>query len=222
MTLVELTVVVLIVSILASISLSVLTNHVQRARFTSARFTIRMMDEAIRSYFVDLSEFPPSYSDSARSILGVTTSSVLLTNIPGTGNLMLALLQSMSGSANDPFNDPRWRGPYLEVKQSNLIDFDALTGAQAPISIFTLRGNVSHKDPWGLPYSYIRFNDYNQPDIFDIVDTSRDATVTSATTPFHSYFNPNGFQIWSVGPNGFTLDAPLRGLDPTGDDVTNF
>lgn len=233
MTLIELTVVILILSILASISLSVYTGYVQRARFTTARATIREMDVSCRRYQIDLNEFPPSYSETSLPTLisANPTSPFAFGNIGGCGNMILALTRGIVGAPNTGFltgaitTDPRWFGPYMSIRQDLLGDF-ATSGGPIHRGIVgiadTLPGNLCLLDPWGRSYTYVRFNDY---DLFG-ANTDFDATII-VNSPFvgtlqvPSFYNPQAFQIYSVGPNGGTLVGPLHGLDGM-DDQNNF
>ncbi|HNY26564.1 MAG TPA: prepilin-type N-terminal cleavage/methylation domain-containing protein [Candidatus Sumerlaeota bacterium] len=199
-TIIELTIVLVIISILTSISLGIYTNHVRQAEIVKAKLRIKELELAVTRYEVDLGVFPPSYSKSS----GVATSGTTTTN-PGCGYLILALMRSMN---NDPLNpsSTRWTGPYINVEQNELMD----TATGGPVTSATDPANVSLKDPWGRPYNYVRCTDYA---------TAPEATK-QVNTPFTGYYNPTTVQIYSVGPNGSTSASPERGLDT--DDINNF
>ncbi len=196
-TLVELTVVILILSILASISLSVYTGYVHRARYAVARTTIKEIALNCQRYEVDLGQYPPSYS----SLAGFTTAT-----LTGSGFMTLALLHSMSGNANAPAS-PRWMGPYMEV---SLEDRGNIFGGR--VTVDTNPAGICILDPWGLPYVYVRDTDYNP------------FGTHQFGTPFYllgeTYYNPGTYQIYSRGANNITLDPPNAGTEA--DDVNNF
>ena len=59
-TLVELTVVLLIIGVLASILIPVVTNRITDAKYTQALADIAKMETALAAYELDLQDFPPS------------------------------------------------------------------------------------------------------------------------------------------------------------------
>jgi prepilin-type N-terminal cleavage/methylation domain-containing protein len=215
LTLIELTVVLLIVSILSSIAIGIYTTFTQRARVARAHAEVNELSLAVARYQSDLGTFPPS-----RSLDSVAGSLVFIpyTNfglIPGNGWLMLALMRGVVGTpAGVPTGamttDPLWRGPYIDARQDQLLDFH--TGAA--ITSVTLPANVCLSDPWGKPYSYVNSNDY--------VGNPSPGTLgaTVGGLPFPGFFNPSTYQIYSAGPNGLTPVSPSAGLGA--DDIRNF
>ncbi len=213
LTIIELTVVILILSILSTISIGVYTGYLERARFAAARATINELELAITRYESDTGDFPVS----GRYTAAVVTDPILpatgffLTNagggINGCGNLILCLQHSTSGDMTDP-SDPRWFGPYISPQ------FDDLGDANGdPITAATHPADVNLLDPWGNPYRYVRSVAYTT------------ATATEQTdSPFYTnetYYNPLTYQIFSLGPDGLTESNPTSyGLGP--DDVNNF
>ena len=216
-TLIELTVVLLILSILASISISVYTTFTQRARIARARHEINELALSVTRYETDLGVLPPSRSGSS-----VTGPSIFLPYtdanlglIPGNGWMMLALLRGVVGNAaGTPTGnltlEPQWNGPYMDIRQDQLLDFR--TGARVTSS--TLPADVCLADPWGRPYSYVTSADYTN------ADPALNATSTTVG-PFTGFFNPSTFQIYSCGPNMRTRQSPNAGRDGI-DDIANF
>ena len=99
-TLVELTVVLLIIGVLASILIPVVTGRVTDAKYTQALADIAKMETALSAYELDLQDYPPS----------------------GIFNLKRFLLHSSTGSANSA--PPQWKGPYLDIKEDRIDDND--------------------------------------------------------------------------------------------------
>lgn len=204
LTIIELTVVILILSILSAIAVGVYTGYLERARYVAARSTIEELELAISRYEVDLGEFPLSgrYTGPLPA-----SGQHFVSPIDGNGNLMLCLMHSTSADANNP-SDPRWFGPYIKPQFDDMGDH---TGQ--PIVSSTAVTNVNLLDPWGNPYRYVRSSDY----------TSAGATEQTSS-PFYStevYYNPLTYQIFSLGPDGVTEpDSKDFGLGP--DDVNNF
>lgn len=210
-TLLELLVVLVIVSILSTIAVGVYSNHITRARFAKARAEIRMLETAVTSYQIDNGALPLSGS-------GNTLSAVPAFTTAGTGYLQVALRNSYSGNFRTA--SPRWLGPYVDwdynrmgqvlangtVVAANSDPFNS--GATGTIN----QAEISFLDPWGGIYMYIRHQDY--PILGAELPT---------TSPFYSsetYYNPTTFQIVSGGPNLATGTGTNFGKEL--DDVTNF
>ena len=94
-TIVELTVVLLIIGVLASILIPVVTGRVTDAKYTQAQADIEKMQTALAAYEMDLQDFPPTNAD--------TTFHTFF------------LLHSSTGSANSA--PKQWKGPYLDIKR---------------------------------------------------------------------------------------------------------
>jgi prepilin-type N-terminal cleavage/methylation domain-containing protein len=208
-TLLELIVVVLIIGILSTVAVSVYTGQVERARVAAARDIISQIESAVARYEIDTGQYPPSgYGTTLPPspltyVLGTNGESL------GSGYLQVALVHSLSGNVYLPL-DRKWLGPYLEPNENQLGDINGVLVSQA--SGLT-KPEIQLLDPWGLPYYYIRHNDY----------ATMHGTELLAGNPYRgseTYYNPSTVQIFSMGPNGRTYDVPYRGLET--DDVNNW
>jgi type II secretory pathway pseudopilin PulG len=216
LTIIELTVVILILSILSTISIGVYTGYLERARFSATRATIEELELAITRYESDLGAFPISgrYTDGTTAPFTapyLPASNFFLTDtgggINGCGNLILCLQHSTSGDSTNP-SDPRWFGPYISPQFDDLGD-----GNGDPITADTHPADTNLLDPWGNPYRYVRSVAYTT------------ATATEQKdSPFYTnetHYNPLTYQIFSLGPDGLTESDPTSyGLGA--DDVNNF
>lgn len=201
-TLLELIVVVLIISILSTISVAVYTGQVEKARIAAAKTTISQMESACHVYQTDVGQFPPSGTFGA-PIVGAP--------VWGCGYMTLALLHSVNGNALNPA-DKRWNGPYLELDNKNLGNRDGVPLASITSSINKAEINIL--DPWGMPYQYVRFDNYS-------VYKAAELPTTSPFFATETHYNVSTFQIYSYGPNTITAGASGdAGLDT--DDITNF
>ncbi len=192
-TLLELLVALVIVSILSSIAVSVYMGQVERARYARARDEIRQIELACHRYEVDVGQFPPSGS--------LTTPGL------GSGWLQLALLHSLSGDAFRPL-DFRWQGPYMDFDSNQFGDLNG-----NPVTAALARADIQLLDPWHSAYQYLRFDNY----------VALGGTQLPVTSPYfvtETFYNPTTFQIISYGHDRTTLPAPNRGL--AADDVSNF
>jgi len=197
-TLLELLVVLVILSLLATLAVGVYSKEVVRARYARTRAEISELEVAINRYFVDVGEYPPTGS---------------LSNVPGAGigsaYLQIVLRSSISGNLNVPASK-RWLGPYIEWDYAFLGD---VTGAGLfPESTYDIR-DVHLIDPFRSPYYYVNSNDY-------VADGGTELLTNHPFRATETFYNPTTFQIISFGVNRNTLPVPNRGLDP--DDVTNF
>lgn len=209
-TLIELLIVVLILSLLATIAVGVFNTQVERARYAAARTTIANLELAITRYQLDTGEFPPSGSSELPAL--PTTPA----DFEGNGLMYLALTRSMSADAANP-SSSRWQGPYIDVKELNLGSIDGIPFYDDALTTPTI-GMVQILDPWGSPYRYVRSNG-SAADNY----TVNEATELPSTHPFAAtdvFYNASTFQIVSNGRNGTTNLAPGIGLQE--DDVNNF
>lgn len=209
-TLIELLIVVLILSLLATIAVGVFNTQVERARYAAARTTIANLELAITRYQLDTGEFPPSGSSELPAL--PTTPA----DFEGNGLMYLALTRSMSADAANP-SSSRWQGPYIDVKELNLGSIDGIPFYDDALTTPTI-GMVQILDPWGSPYRYVRSNG-SAADNYNV----NEATELPSTHPFAAtdvFYNASTFQLVSNGRNGTTNLAPGIGLQE--DDVNNF
>jgi prepilin-type N-terminal cleavage/methylation domain-containing protein len=205
-TILELMVVLVIISILSTVAVGVYSKEILRARYAKTRAEIHTLELAITRYEIDTGQYPPSGSGSTIAPSGITTSGTAR----GSGYLQLALRNSLNNDPYEPLSS-RWKGPYVEwdYNRLGLLDGTPLTDVSDTVS----PGNISFLDPFGYPYYYIRSSDYE----------TRGGTELDSSSPFYpneTYYNPSTFQIISLGPNGQTYTDPGRGLEA--DDVSNF
>jgi type II secretory pathway pseudopilin PulG len=201
-------VVLLILSILATISATVYTGYITRTHYAVARTDIRTLEMAASRYQVDLGSYPLSSSGDS---FGAAAPVPILGSNSGTlgcGYLMLCLLQSYSGDSKAPAS-PRWFGPYMDI-DVNKLGAITNTGAIVALSGGTPLPRVNMLDPWGNPYYFVRNEDY----------TRLGATEQSGLPFVEPFYNPSTVQIFSLGKNGRTIAPPQAGLDD--DDVNNF
>ncbi|MDI6782791.1 MAG: type II secretion system protein GspG [bacterium] len=102
--------------------------------------------------------------------------------------------------------NPLWKGPYLDMKLERT----------------DTTGNIL--DSWNNPYVYVAFADYTAASPFYVGQVGTGATYGPDTGGF---FNPNTYQIFSKGMNGYTLETVSsdgttgrRGTDA--DDINNW
>ncbi|CAN5372208.1 hypothetical protein BH09SUM1_BH09SUM1_02060 [soil metagenome] len=210
-TLIELMVVVVIISILSTIAVGVYTKEIGRAKYAKAHAEIRTLEIAITQYEVDTGQLPPSG-------MGILTAGAFQNQFVGTtgeytgsGSLQLALRSSLNGQPKAPLS-ARWMGPYVDWDYNRLGDLlgNAITTAAGE---GTNQAQIHFLDPWGTPYYYIRSDDY----------ADGGGTELPSTNPLaasETYYNPSTVQIVSFGANHLSEAPPNRGTQA--DDVSNF
>jgi len=208
-TLLELLVVLVIISILSTIAMGVYSREIQRAKYARARQEIRTLEVAIAQYEVDTGQIPPSGSGNVTGGIYSPNAGVIF---EGTGALQLAIRSSLSGNFRQPLST-RWKGPYIDWDYNRMGDINGNPITSAPGDNANV-GAISFLDPWGNPYAYVRSADYAQN------GSGAELPVTSPFAASETYYNPSTYQIYSRGADGTTLPAPQRGVDI--DDVTNF
>ena len=203
-TLIELIVVLLIISLLSTIAVGVYTREVLRAKVARTRAEIRTLEVAVNRYQIDVGQFPPSSTGTA--LAPSTLDQLSLSQ--GCGYLQLALRASLNGNSFIPLST-RWEGPYVDWDDNKL---GTLTGGVLTPGLS--RAQVQFLDPFGNPYYYIQYREY----------ATLGGAELPSTHPYYAtetYYNPSTFQILSQGPNG-TSGATGGGLVPDLDDITNW
>ena len=217
-TLLELLVVVLIISILATIATGVYTKQTQRARIAATHDLIHQLDVAITRYELDTGMFPPSGSNQ-NSVPPLAGERAM-----GSGYLHAALVHSMSYNALAPASS-LWQGPYINLQKTQV---SAPTEADAAFV-----GMFNILDPWGGAIVYVAHEDYaivganflGGAQMFAEASPDGADPDLPAPNPFvamgETYYNPSTYQLFSPGPNGRTLTQPIY-AGAEYDDVNNF
>lgn len=210
MTIVELMVVLVILSILSTIAVGVYSNEVERARYAKARAEIHGLEIAINRYRMDTGQFPPSGSGIALSPIN--------TVLRGSGYAQVALRASLSGDLNNPLS-LQWNGPYLEWDNNRL----ATASGGDP----SVPSQLNYLDPWGNRYFYVRNDEYGLVVNGVELGTRLPDGTTPAGVPASPYaatevyYNATTFQIYSMGANGVTdMTLGQQGTEP--DDIANW
>lgn len=212
-TLLELLVVVVILSLLATLATGIYTGQTRKARIAATRSLIKDLEIAIARYEIDLGQLPPSGSGAP------ALPAAILSRSNGSGYLYTALVHSIDGSAYEP-SSPLWNGPYINLQanhydgtQSNLTERDIL-------------------DPWGGAIYYVMNEDYNvSGGTFEGGTQFFASSLPSGGNPDlpapnpvldlgETFYNTSTYQIISFGPDGETLGSPYWG--GALDDITNF
>jgi prepilin-type N-terminal cleavage/methylation domain-containing protein len=207
-TLLELLVVLVIISILSTVAVGIYGKEVLRAKYTRARSEIRTMEIAITRYELDTGQLPPSGSGDT-----IAPAALVETGLAdGTGYLQMALRSSLNGSPSGPLSRT-WKGSYIDwdYNKLGLINGTPLTEVVDGASLSP--GLINFLDPFGGAYVYIRADDY-------ILRGGTEIPTGMAFAATETYFNPSTYQIYSYGPDLSTSADPSRGLGT--DDVTNF
>lgn len=204
-TLIELVVVLLIISILSTIAVGVYTQEIQRARIAKTRAEISSLSVAINRYQIDTGQFPPTGTGSSLAPNPINRNNPYA----GSGYLQVALKASLNGNQSAPLSN-RWIGPYFEFQENRL----GLLGTGNTITASTSPAEIQFLDAWGNPFYFIQNEDY----------AALGGTFLPVTNPYRAtetYFNPSTFQLISFGPNG-TSDFSGNAVGTEADDLTNW
>jgi type II secretory pathway pseudopilin PulG len=228
-TLMELLVVVLIISILSTIATGVYTNQTRRARVAATQDLIRQLSVAITRYENDLGAFPPS---GTSTVFPPTSTGA---RYDGSGLLELALVHSMNGNANAPASS-LWQGPYISLQAGATLP-TPIIATDTPVTTASqyVMGGYNIVDPWGGTIHYVQHEDYGTstgttfaggttlfPPGFDAAAAGANSNLP-APNPYYAteiYYNPSTYQLFSYGPDGKTLAKPYYGT--AADDINNF
>lgn len=210
-TLLELLVVVVIISLLATLAVGVYTQEVTRAKIAKARAEIRALEVALNRYQIDTGQFPPS--GTGTDVAPAVPNPVI--PFEGIGYAQMCLQASLSGDVANPLS-ATWVGPYLDWDENRLGSLAGIPITSTPAPVLA-RPEVQFLDPWQSPYYYIASRDYSAVNGGTIVPPGHPYYVGPADP---RYYNPTTFQIVSNGPNRTTLPLQLRGTEI--DDITNW
>lgn len=210
-TLLELMVVVVIISLLATLAVGVYTQEVTRAKIAKTRAEIRSLEVAINRYQIDTGQFPVSGTGTD------VAPAVPNPGIPyeGIGYAQMSLQASLSGDVVNPLS-ATWVGPYMDWDENRMGSLTGVLITSTPAPVLA-RPEVQFLDPFQSPYYYIASRDYSPVNGGTIVPPGHPYYVGPADP---RYYNPTTFQIVSNGANRTTLPLDLRGTDI--DDITNW
>lgn len=213
-TLLELMVVVVIISLLATLAVGVYTQEVMRAKIAKTRAEIRSLEVALSRYQIDTGQFPPSGTGTDVAPL-VPNPALPFT---GAGYAQMCLQASLSGDAATPLS-ATWVGPYLDWDENRLGSLTGVPITATPAPVLP-RPEVQFLDPFQSPYYYVAARDYSLANGGTIVPVGHPYYV-GAGAGQERFYNPSTFQIVSNGPNRTTDPAiELRGTDI--DDIVNW
>jgi len=205
-TLVEVLVVIAIISTLAGLVLAGVTAARRFADQKATAQDILALQQAIESYNTARGDYPPS---------SLAALKVKHANTVDEGNraLLLSLLSRKKG------------GPYIqELKETRL---NATAESLSKEEMATIKKELDpmplsprlleYVDLWGNPFVYIHNRDYDSKKTVYYVD--RDGTrvpvKAARSVKLGTFQSPNGYQIWSFGPNG-------KNENGEGDDIASW
>jgi prepilin-type N-terminal cleavage/methylation domain-containing protein len=117
-TLVEILVVITIITLLVSLLVVLIANIIDKARYAKTAATVKLLDEACKTYHLDFGEYPPNDKSDSRSLhhhLGmerklITQKSAmgvsLVSTKPPIVEFSRDMLQEPKGGTADPKNNP--------------------------------------------------------------------------------------------------------------------
>ncbi len=185
----EMLVVIVIISILASILVPAVLGVKERSRVVASKAEILQLVSALESYNAKFGDYPPSTLKEL-SLLGNKINE-------GNESLVLCLSTEM-------------HGPFFEFQEDRLENIDLDSRKANPTKTTFKRNDLFEwVDEWGNPYIYIHYRDYQPATQFKYTIGAEQAQKETVCIPQKSAKtgNYNGhlkFQLWSVGPNQTT------------------
>ncbi len=203
-TLIEMLVVCGIIAILAGLSMVGLQKARLSGQQTACSQDIQMLAARLDQFKNAFGDYPPT------SLADIKIKGNGLND--GNESLFAFLLtKKRGGPFADDLKEDRWQN----------FDKDGVAGADVKIldkEIQWARGNqqlLEYTDIWGQPYVYIHSRDYTKKFKYQLEDgTIFDAEARKSPTT-GTYFAPNRFQIWSLGPDGLNQNGE-------GDDIVSW
>jgi len=228
-TLTELLLVLVIVSLLSTLAVPTVVRRQRNARISTARVDARNIAQAqetvgmLYSFYVPiqlLDNVPVTSDIEADDIGNELTQSLISLNEPVSGQIQRTIAQnSTNGLVSLLFND--WEGPFIHYQR-----VFHLTNNRIDITTITLDHPL---DPWQNPYLFYG------PD--GVVGSGAGSLATSDVAPLTTDYNgtnfSNGvltnlddrfdrFAIVSLGPDGIRNSTILDANKPFGDDIIYF
>lgn len=117
-TLIEILVVITIITLLVSLLVVLISNIVDKARYAKTAATIKLLDEACKTYHLDFGVYPPNDKGDSRSLhhhLGINRKlqtvksdlgTALITTKPPIVEFQRDMLQEPKSGTPDPLNNP--------------------------------------------------------------------------------------------------------------------
>lgn len=203
-TLIEMLVVCAIIALLAGLTMVGLQKARISGQETACAAEVQMLASRVESFKNAFGDFPPTSLADAR-IKGNSTND-------GNESLFAYLLSKRKGGPfADDLKEDRWHNSdHDEVKGTDLKTLEK--------EIAWTRGNgqlLEYVDLWGEPFIYIHSRDYGkkwryQKDDGTTFDVEAQKNPTTGT-----YYAPNKFQLWSLGPDGLNQNGE-------GDDIPSW
>jgi prepilin-type N-terminal cleavage/methylation domain-containing protein len=183
-TLMEILVVMVIITILAGITVPIVSSARTSAKKGVTSAQIGQLELALKQFESDFGVFPPdSYTVGTDTAISVAGINIPRDNVLNTDSKCLVFfLGSKFTFSSASFNNIF--GPYIEFKKSQLDEVTGVnfTGTDTSITIEGVNGTTKvyrYKDPFGSFYSYDSSSPANNQASFDIYSWGADTTDDS-------------------------------------------
>jgi len=182
-TLIELTVVMLIIATLAALLMTGASGAFERARKTQAKNDVIQIATAVNAFYTEYGRYPVNITNTANDAFFGTGSTPAGSTPYGTNNVLLNVLRSISSDPNAVALNPRQ------------IVFLSPGGAKNTVPP---RGGIAtadncYYDPWGSQYAIVIDTNYDNT----LTNPYSDSDGSAGTTPLRF-----GVVAYSYGKNG--------------------
>jgi prepilin-type N-terminal cleavage/methylation domain-containing protein len=200
-TLLELLLVIVIISILASALYVGVSHAITSSMISATRQMIQQIKGGLELYYSSFGDYPPSHLGRFHKT----------EDFNGVNNGIEALVACVSTKDGGPF--------YRVPREQDLINLDNDTAPKNLTNWYFGTNQLWEiADPFGNPFIYFHYRDYQHPAPtirkYILGSTYQDCTPQRSTKT-GVFYNPGKFQIWSAGPNS-------RNQNGVGDDVTGW
>ncbi|MHC4939175.1 MAG: type II secretion system protein [Planctomycetota bacterium] len=212
-TLIEILVVISIIGVLAGLVGVIISKANEKAMRTGTVTVIKtVLDTKIRMFKQEFGRFPMSNVEDLRKSMGKTKPYQAVAFVDG--NDVNACIELLRIQLLHPDFSKKLQDDEMDMIEDPIanIDEDSFTETPPGAPDNEAREVV---DAWGSPIVYFHNKDYDKTFIVRNF-RGEDVEVVALKRANGTFYNPNGFQLISLGPNG------VQDLEEFGDDITSF
>ncbi|MHC4409785.1 MAG: prepilin-type N-terminal cleavage/methylation domain-containing protein [Planctomycetota bacterium] len=212
-TLIEVLVVISIIGVLAGLVGVIISKANEKAMRTGTITVIKtVLDTKIRMFKQEFGRFPMSNIESLRKSMGKSKPYKGIAFVDG--NEINASIELLMVQLRHPDFSKKLQDDEMDMIEDPIGNIDDDSFAETPVGC---RDSEAREvlDAWGSPIVYFFNGDYEKT--FTVRNhLGEDVEVVALKRKDGTYYNPDSFQLISLGPDG------VQNMEEFGDDVTSF